>query len=69
MSANNKTIPSFNLNVPGGGLQQSVTVPGNVPIYSSYTGKPIWTGPMPYGIHCDAPSGTPNHGKKIFIYF
>ena len=60
-------IPCKSLNVPGGGLQQSVSISSDTPVYSTYTGELVSMGPIPYGTKCDAPIGDPNHGKFFHV--
>ena len=59
-----KYIPNHNMIPPGNGPAPKKTIQENEPVYSAYTGKQVWTGPMPYGIKCDAPKGEPNYGKN-----
>jgi hypothetical protein len=40
------TIPAFNINTPDGGPQKPVAIPSTQPIFSSYTGSLIGTGPQ-----------------------
>jgi hypothetical protein len=35
------------------------------PVYSAYTSKKVWIGPIPFGIDGDAPIGHKNYGKKF----
>lgn len=60
-------LPVYNLNVPFGGIQQPVTISPTTTVYSTYTGLPVWTGPVPKGITCDAPKGHPNYGKPFHV--
>lgn len=60
-------IPVFNLNVPGGGNQAPVKILSDTPVYSSYTGEKISTGPIAKGTICDAPKSSPNYGKPFHV--
>jgi hypothetical protein len=63
-----KNIPTFNINVPGGGPQKIVTnIDPNIPIYSSFTGKLIGYGGLPRGTISDAPPGNKNYGKPYRV--
>lgn len=62
-----KHVPVYSINVPNGGIQQSVTVNNNTPIYSSYTGNLIGYGGIQIGTPNDAPSGHPNYGKSFHV--
>ena len=66
MSKNN-SIPVYSLNVPNGGIQQSITITSNTPIYSSYTGNIVSHGSISYGTLTDAPSNHVNHGKNFHV--
>ena len=44
-----------------------VTISADQPIFSSYTSKQVWTGPMPFGIPSDAPVGHPFHGVNFHV--
>lgn len=57
----------YNLNVPGGGVQKSITVSPSTKVYSSYTGEHVWIGPMPKNIKTDVPFLHPNHGKNYHV--
>lgn len=62
------TVPTFNINVPNGGMQgPRIVIPQNQPVFSSYTGKFVTNGPVPYGVQCDAPIGNPNYGKNFHV--
>lgn len=77
MSSNNKSsetkteyhknLPVYDINVPGGGPQQTVVIKSDTPIYSSYTGDLIQYGPIGYNVRCDAPIGHPNYGKDFHV--
>ena len=60
----NKNIPNHNMVPPGNGAAPKKTIQETEPVYSVYTGEQVWTGPMPYGIRCDAPKSDPNYGKN-----
>ena len=60
-------VPVHNINVPGGGIQQPMSIPANAPVYSSYTGNLVGYGPQPFGVRCDAPQGHPNFGQNFHV--
>lgn len=62
-----KNIPVFNLNVPGGGLQQPAHISPDTKIYSSYTSELVAIGNIPKGTICDAPIGNKNYGKPFHV--
>lgn len=62
-----KTIPTFDINTPGGGEQKTVNITKDDPVYSSYTGNLIGYGPIGYGVRTDAPLGHPNYGKSYHV--
>jgi hypothetical protein len=49
------------------GPQMPVTISPNQPVYSTYSSKQVWTGPMPFGIPTDAPIGHPFNGKNFHV--
>ena len=64
----NKNIPSFNVNVPGGGIQQPAPpLTPTTTIYSTYTGKPVGVGGIPWGTPNDAPPGHHNYNKNFHV--
>jgi len=46
-------------------VSKKVIVPDNQSIYSAYTKKQVWTGPMPYGIKGDASEGHEKYGDDF----
>ena len=60
-------LPTFCINVPNGGYQQTVTIGPNEPVYSQYTGNLIGYGPMNFGVPNDAPKGNPQYGGVYHV--
>lgn len=67
MSNKQKYLPVENRNVPDGGIPQKMVIPEEQRVYSSFTGKHVWTGPMPRGIMGDAPPGHQLFGKPFHV--
>jgi len=62
-----RSIRHISCYTTGSTIEESkkVIVPNGEPIYSAYTKKQVWTGPMPYGIKGDAPIGHEKYGKNF----
>jgi len=60
-------VPAFNLGYPGCGPQQPLIIPPTQKIFSSYTGKYVGMGGVPFGTICDAPLGDPKYGKPFHV--
>lgn len=61
-------VPVYNLNAPGGGLQQpAILLAANTPIYSSYSGQLIGYGSVPLGTPTDAIKGQLGYGKNYHV--
>jgi hypothetical protein len=64
---NKSNIPVKDLNVPDGGYQKQITLTCDTPIYSSYTGKLVSHGGIPWGTISDAPSWNENYKKAFHV--
>ena len=62
-----KHIPVYDLNKPDGGNQIPVSLGPNTPVYSTYTGRLVGYGPIPYGVPGDAPLGHDNYGLNFHV--
>lgn len=63
-----KCIPVYDINKPFGGIQKPAPpLKKNTVIYSTYTGKPVRQGGIPYGTVTDAPPGHPNYKKDFHV--
>ncbi len=63
-----KNIPVKNINVPNGGVPPPIFgVPDDKPVYSSYTGRLIGYGNIPFGTKNDALPGDPNCGGNFHV--